>query len=142
MPLPEPTDLPICRILVVDDEPGVCESLKMLLDFDGHTIETAANGQQALALYQKDKFDVVITDYEMPMMKGTELAEQIKKINPKQPVVMITAYAEMLSASGKPLTGVDHLVSKPFLLENLRDAIRKVAAQSKPRKNAAAKKKS
>jgi CheY-like chemotaxis protein len=62
----------------------------------------------------------------MPLMKGDELAAAIKSRNPKQPVVMITAYAEMLESSGNPLTGVDFVISKPFLLESLREAIAKV----------------
>jgi CheY-like chemotaxis protein len=73
---------------------------------------------------------LVITDFEMPMMKGDELAAAIKARAPKQPVVMITAYAEMLQASGNPLTGVDLIISKPFLLENLREAIAKVTPAS------------
>ncbi len=119
--------LPQRRILVVDDEPLVCDAVKMMLDFDGHVVKTARSGRDALAMLEKDQFDVVITDFEMPGMKGDELAVAIKARAPKQAVVMITAYAEMLKASGNPLTGVDHVVSKPFLLENLREAIAKVA---------------
>ena len=114
------------RILVVDDEPLVCDAVKMMLDFDGHAVETAASAKDALAALEKGKFDLVITDFEMPVMKGDELAAAIKARDPLQPVVMITAYAELLRASGNPLTGVDYLISKPFLLENLREAIAKV----------------
>jgi CheY-like chemotaxis protein len=114
------------RILVVDDEPLVCDAVKMMLDFDGHLVKTASNGKEALAMFNEGEFDLVITDYEMPAMKGDELAAAIKARAPKQPVVMITAYAEMLQASGNPLTGVDLIISKPFLLENLREAIAKV----------------
>jgi CheY-like chemotaxis protein len=115
------------RILVVDDEPFVCDAVKMMLLFDGHQVETASNGKEALALFESGKFDVVITDFAMPNMKGDELAAAIKSRSPNQPVVMITAYAEMLQASGNPLPGVDHVISKPFLLEDLRKAIAKVA---------------
>jgi CheY-like chemotaxis protein len=117
------------RILVVDDEPLVCDAVKLMLDFDGHVVETAANGKEALARLEKNQFDLVITDFEMPMMKGDELAAAIKARTPNQPVVMITAYAEMLQSSGNPLTGVDCVISKPFLLENLREAIAKVTPQ-------------
>src|SRR5436190_12096551 len=122
---------PRCRILVVDDEPFVCDAVKMMLNFDGHTVETASNGKEALALFENGKFDLVITDFAMPTMKGDELAAAIKARSPKQPIVMITAYAEMLQSSGNPLTGVDFVISKPFLLENLREAIAKVAPDSK-----------
>jgi len=113
------------RILVVDDEPLVCDAVKMMLNFDGHIVETATNGKDALAIFDREKFDLVITDFEMPAMKGDELASAIKTRSPSQPVVMITAYAEMLHSSGNPLTGVDFVISKPFLLENLREAIAK-----------------
>jgi CheY-like chemotaxis protein len=114
------------RILVVDDEPFVCDAVKMMLTFDGHTVETANTAKEALAMLDANKFDLVITDFAMPDMKGDALAAAIKARVPKLPVVMITAYAEMLQASGNPLAGVDFLISKPFLLENLREAIAKV----------------
>jgi CheY-like chemotaxis protein len=113
------------RILVVDDEPYVCDAVRMMLAFDGHHVETASCGKDALALFDKGKYDVVITDYAMPAMKGDELAASIKALSPGQPVVLITAYAEMLKSSDNPLKGVDFIVSKPFLLENLREAIEK-----------------
>jgi putative two-component system response regulator len=118
--------LPQRHILVVDDEPFVCDAVKMMLVFDGHVVETATSGQEALARFTRGKFDIVITDFSMPSMKGDELAAAIKKIDPQQPVVMITAYAEMLQSSGNPLTGIDFIISKPFLLENLREAVAKV----------------
>ena len=118
------------RILVVDDEPFVCDAVKMMLAFDGHSVETACSAKDALALFDKAKFDLVITDFAMPAMKGDELAVAIKARNPQQPVVMITAYAEMLQASAKPLPGVDFIISKPFLLENLREAISRVTPVS------------
>src|SRR6059058_6436167 len=124
------------RILVVDDEPFVCDAVKMMLSFDGHIVETASNGQEALALFDKGKFDVVITDFAMPNMKGDELAAAIKARAPKQPVVMITAYAEMLQSSRNPLTGVDFIISKPFLLENLRQAIAKTTHAGAHKKSA------
>src|SRR5215472_8289165 len=119
------------HILGVDDEPFVCDAVKMMATFDGHSGQTASCGKDALAMFDKDKFDVVITDFAMPNMKGDELAAAIKARSPKQPVVMITAYAEMLQASANPLTGVDFVISKPFLLENLREAIAKVTPADK-----------
>jgi two-component system OmpR family response regulator len=115
------------NILVVDDEPFVCDAVKMMLQFDGHKVDTAGSGKEALEIFGKGKYDLVITDYAMPVMKGDELARKIKERTPGQPVVMITAYAEMLQSSNEPLTGVDYVISKPFLLENLRDAISKAA---------------
>jgi CheY-like chemotaxis protein len=114
---------PSRRILVVDDEPLVCDAVRMMLAFDGHQVETAANAKDALVLFGQSKYDLVITDYAMPGMSGDRLALAIKEKVPAQPVVMITAFAEVLP---KPLSAVDLIISKPFLLENLRAAIAKV----------------
>ncbi len=122
------------HILVVDDEPYVCDAVRMMLAFDGHEVETASSGRDALALFAKGKYDVVITDYAMPAMKGDELATAIKTVSPEQPVVLITAYAEMLKSSDTQLTSVDFIISKPFLLENLREAIEKMTASRPPGK--------
>lgn len=126
------------RILVVDDEPFVCEAVKMMLAFDGHDVVTANSAKEAMGLFDKDKFDVVITDFAMPGMKGDELAAALKARAPGQPVVMITAYAEMLQSAGKALPGVDFVVSKPFLLEHLREALSSVLPDSNGSADAAA----
>jgi len=111
------------RILVVDDEPLVCDAVEMMLAFDGHTVETATSGAEALACLDQAPFDLVITDYAMPQMKGDELAQRIKQLNPALPVVMITAHAEVLESTGAPLPGIVLVISKPFMLETLREAI-------------------
>ncbi|HEX3857216.1 MAG TPA: response regulator [Verrucomicrobiae bacterium] len=119
------------RILVVDDEPAVCGAIKMMLDFDGHEIRTAGSGKEALSVLEHDKFDVVFTDYSMPEMKGDALAIAIKQNLPNQPVVMITAHADVLKSSGNPLTGVNFLIGKPFLLQDLRTAVARVLPETR-----------
>jgi CheY-like chemotaxis protein len=120
--------LPKKKILVVDDEPMVYAAVEMMLKVDGHEVVTAGSAKDALGLFDRDTFDLVITDYSMPTMKGDELAAAIKARLPRQPVVLITAHAEMLKSSGAPLAGVDQIIGKPFLLENLREAIKNVTA--------------
>ena len=100
----------------------------MLLEFEGHSVVVAESGEEALALFGKNPYDVVITDYTMPGMKGDKLALALKACRPGQPVVMLTAHAEMLRTDAIPLAGVDQLVSKPFQLADLREAIEKVTA--------------
>ena len=117
------------KILVVDDEPQVCEAIAMLLTFDGYEVVTAGNGQEALARFAPGKFDIVTTDYKMPEMNGAELALAIKALAPAQPVIMITAHGDMVKTSGVSLAGVDQMVSKPFQLADLREAIQKVLAR-------------
>jgi CheY-like chemotaxis protein len=123
--------IPTRRILVVDDEPFVCQAMEMLLAFDGHQVKSVNSGKEALAALETDTFDLVITDFAMPAMKGDELAATIKSRLPSQPIVMVTAYAEMFQSSDCPLPGVDLLISKPFFLDDLRGAIAKVLPEKK-----------
>jgi CheY-like chemotaxis protein len=111
------------RILLVDDEPSVREAFRMMLKFDGHSVSEANNGAEALDLFSKGQFDLVMTDFEMPVMKGNELAVRIKKLAPKQPILMITAHGKELGDSENP---VDSILNKPFTMDNLREAIAKL----------------
>jgi CheY-like chemotaxis protein len=111
------------RILVVDDEPFVCDAVKMMLAFDGHDVVTANSAKEALGLFERGRFDLVITDFAMPVMKGDELALAIRERAPEQKILMITAYAEMLRSRVNPMEGVDFVISKPFLLDHLREAL-------------------
>jgi CheY-like chemotaxis protein len=113
------------RILLVDDQQSVRQAIALLLSLDQHTVVEAANGAEALALFEPGRFDLVITDFQMPLMKGNELAAKIKQAWPAQPVLMITAYAEQLEKSGNP---IDALLDKPFQLEDLRQAMTKLLA--------------
>jgi CheY-like chemotaxis protein len=117
------------KILVVDDEPSVYQTIRILLEFDGHEVVTVDSGAGALALFDQNRFDLVITDYTMPGMKGSELAVALKARLPGLPVIMITAHVDMLKTNSEALTGVDHLVGKPFELADLRDAIEKVTTR-------------
>ena len=113
------------RILVVDDEPFVCDAVKMMLTFDGHEVTTVNSAKEALEVFEPGKFDLIITDFAMPSMRGDEMASAIRARVPKQPILMITAYAEMLESTGAKPSAVDCVISKPFMLEDLRDAIAK-----------------
>jgi CheY-like chemotaxis protein len=108
------------RILLVDDQSSVRESLRLLFEIDDHIVTEANNGVEALDLFTKGQFDLVVTDFEMPVMKGDELAVRIKRLAPTQPILMITAYGKEL---GDPTNPVDRILNKPFTLEDLREAI-------------------
>jgi two-component system response regulator GlrR len=113
----------VWQILVVDDEPAVCGAIKMMLEYDGHKVQTANNGKEALSLLEQGNFDLVTTDFFMTGMKGDALAAAIKERLPNQPVLMISANGAIAKSSGDKLPGVDMVLSKPFLLEDLRNAI-------------------
>jgi len=125
----EPETTKSCRILVVDDEPYVCEAIKMVLELDGHEVASVDNGADALALHEKGAFDLVITDYSMPGMKGDELAATIRARHPDQRIIMISAYVEKLTGEGTPLRHVDELLAKPFRLDDIKDTVRRVMSR-------------
>ena len=108
------------HILLVDDEPSVRGAFRMMLEIDDHKVTEASNGAEALDLFTKGQFDLVMTDFEMPLMKGNELALRIKKSAPKQPILMITVYGKELGDSENP---VDAILNKPFTINDLRRAI-------------------
>ena len=108
------------RILLVDDDQGVRESLKLLLTIDRHHVVAAGGGPEAIELLKSQPFDLVILDYFMPEMQGSQVALRIRDIAPALPILMITAYLEKLGDSDKP---VDPVLGKPFAIEDLRRAI-------------------
>ena len=107
-----------CRILVVDDEALVCESIRMLLAYDGHRVETACSAEEALARFASGEFDLVFTDFSMPGMKGDELAAAIKQRAPGKPVILLTAFPPAYR-----VPAIDLVITKPFYLSTLREAI-------------------
>ncbi|HYG34355.1 MAG TPA: response regulator [Clostridia bacterium] len=108
------------RILIVDDEPAAREALKLLLAIDQHIVTAAVNGRDACLSYVPGDFDLVITDYEMPEMKGDELARTIKCLVPSQRMLMITGVPGKLGTSDNP---VDAVLVKPYKLSELRHFI-------------------
>jgi CheY-like chemotaxis protein len=107
------------RILLVDDERLVRESIGRLLSKDEHTVVEANNGVEALSLFTRGQFDLVMTDFEIPFLKGSELAAKIKQMAPGQPILMITGYGKRRG----PDNPVDAVLQKPVDLVRLRTAM-------------------
>ena len=98
----------------------------MVLEFEGHNVQTANSGIEALSLLEKERFDLVTTDFLMTGMNGDVLAATIKERLPNLPVLMISGNGAIAKSSGNNLPGVDLVISKPFLLQELREAIAKL----------------
>jgi CheY-like chemotaxis protein len=118
------------RVLVVDDDPTVADSISRVLLMDRFEVETVTSGQEALDAFQPGKFDLIIVDYDMPVMKGDKLAAAIKTIVPQQPIMMLTAYGEELRFQGNFPLAVDQVISKPFALQDFREAVRRLASKA------------
>jgi len=113
------------RILVVDDEALVCQTVMILLKHDGHLVTAVSSGEEALAVFEPGKFDLVITDFAMPSMNGRQVAEAIKSRAPGQAVGLFTAHAERLRGDTETLGLVDFLIEKPVDIDSLREAVSK-----------------
>ncbi len=122
---PTPAATAKLRILIVEDEPLVREVISVYLAEDQHEIELAENGRQGLEKFRAGEFDLVLTDRAMPEMNGDELAVEIKKLKPRQPIVLLTGFGDLMVGAGEQPAGVDLVVSKPFTLTTLRNAIAK-----------------
>lgn len=113
------------RILLVEDETVVRAIVKQMLSKDQHAVVESNNGAEALGLFEKDKFDLVITDYRIPFMEGNELARRIKKLAPYQHILMMTAYGKKIGSDNP----VDAVINKPFDCTKLRRAIAEVLGE-------------
>lgn len=112
-------------ILIVDDEPNNTQIIKDLLDFEGYGVYTSENGRDALNLIEKTPMDLVITDYEMPVMDGFELLRTLSRGYPDLPVIMLTGqYREdMEKAIATLKEGAYDYLTKPVNLTKLRKTV-------------------
>jgi len=122
------TSLPPLRILVIDDDPLVRQSLQDALQSEGHTVTVADGGEAGLeavraAQARQEPFAVVMTDLGMPGMDGREVARAVKHAAPETPVVLLTGWGQALKEDGSILPHVDYLLSKPPRRRELRAAL-------------------
>ena len=114
----------IARILVVDDEMALTGIISQILCDYGYIVDTAATGEEALVLFGKNTYHLVISDIRMPGMSGLDLLKEVKKLNPETQVVIMTSYASMETAIDALRNGAYDYVVKPF--EDI-DMIRNIA---------------
>jgi len=113
------------RILVVDDERAVRESLRRALELEGYEIELAGDGQEALSsLESKAEPDAVILDVLMPGVDGLEVCRTIRRGGSRLPVLMLTARTEVDDRVAGLDAGADDYLTKPFALEELLARVR------------------
>ncbi|OFZ18808.1 MAG: Fis family transcriptional regulator [Bdellovibrionales bacterium RBG_16_40_8] len=108
------------RILVVDDEESIREFLEIMLRKEGYEITCAENGEQALDIFKKKSFEMVISDLQMPKMTGLELLQQIKNQSPDTIFMMITAFGTTESAVEAMKIGAYDYLTKPFKIDEVR----------------------
>jgi len=114
---------PKYKILVVDDDLELNTSFALLLEFDGHEVQTAYTGEAALQKLSQSHFDLMISEYWLPRMRGDQLAALVKQRWPNLPIIMVTANFEEIEMDGPPIAGVNCLLDKPFTMAQLRAAM-------------------
>ena len=114
------------RVLVVDDEEIARTNLEYILRKEGHQVDGAANGAQALDLIKAQEYDLILTDLKMEKMDGLQLLESAKQISPNTEIIMVTGYATVSTAVDALKKGAAHYLSKPIKLDELRETVREI----------------
>jgi PAS domain S-box-containing protein len=111
------------RILVVEDEDEVRNLLSAILKKGGHEVEPATSGDQGIEIFEKNEFDLVFTDLGMPGISGWQVAEKVKEINCRVPVVLITGWDIKQEESVIKDSYVDLIIHKPFEMDKVLNVV-------------------
>jgi CheY-like chemotaxis protein len=119
------------KVLVADDDPIICSVVSKILRCQGHTVEVAENGKEAIKLFalKPDYFNVLITDHDMPLVSGLELIDHLQKNGARVKIIVMSGSltTELLGAYRDKR--VDNILQKPFTLKNLSSALEAVLRQ-------------
>jgi two-component system response regulator FlrC len=120
--------MPARPILVVDDEPGMRSALFEALTRQGHAVDLAENGAEAIEKFKANPFDLVITDVRMPYMDGMEVLREVKKTSNQTPVVVVSGYGTVESAVEAMREGAFDYILKPFSLDLIEETVERALA--------------
>tara|TARA_Y100000588_G_C13482564_1_gene597469 strand:- start:175 stop:525 length:351 start_codon:yes stop_codon:yes gene_type:complete len=112
----------IKKILIVDDEPHILNSMKELLELEDKEVQIAENGKVALELIGKEKFDLIISDAKMPQMNGQELLAEVRRDDTKVKFIILTGESEFSQEKLKSI-GADAVFYKPLDFDILVETI-------------------
>jgi len=107
------------RVLLVEDETRLRETIEQVLKMVFERVDTARNGREGLDSYNKSKHHVIITGIDMPVMSGVEMMKEVKKTSPRQPVIVISGHEEAHYLIELINQGVHHFIPKPFEVKKL-----------------------
>ncbi len=111
------------KILVIDDDPIVCQSCQGILADDGHDVHIALTGEEAMRMIRSEQFDIALLDLRIPGSGGLKLLREIRKASPRTEVVVITGYPSIENAQESIRLGAFDYVAKPFVPQTLRSVI-------------------
>lgn len=118
------------RILVIDDTKNIRMLLTKCLEHEGYQVETAKDGQEALEMFSKSKYDLAFLDIKMSKISGTEVLKSIREMGIETPVIIITAYATVKNAVECTKLGAATYLQKPFTAEKIRAVLSELMNQN------------
>jgi CheY-like chemotaxis protein len=116
----------MAKVLIIDDEPNVRTLLDMLLREEGYDVLLADNGWKGLELYRREHPDVIVLDLKMPGMDGVEVLTQIRRVDLKQPVIIVTGDSRPETERGVRALGVSEFLVKGSSLNLLLDTLKRL----------------
>src|SRR5215475_78328 len=125
--------MPKSRILVIDDEAAIRDSLKMTLEYEGYDFLAAATGQEGLALIERESPDLVLLDVKMPGMDGLEVLDRIRALNDALPVVVVSGHGTISTAVEATKKGAFDFIEKPFASDRVLGSLRNALDQRRLR---------
>jgi two-component system nitrogen regulation response regulator NtrX len=125
--------MPKSRVLVIDDEAAIRDSLRMTLEYEGYEFVGAATGQEGLALAEREGPDLVLLDVKMPGMDGLEVLERLRSMNDALPVVVISGHGPISTAVEATKKGAFDFIEKPFASERVLVSLRNALDQGRLR---------
>lgn len=116
-------------LAIVDDDPGICKSMKNVLEKKGYSVTTCATGEEAISLARMRPQDIIFIDMKLPILNGLEVFSEIKKINPKAVAVIMTAYRQEMDELVKQALkkGAYACLYKPFDMDEVIKIIDEVS---------------
>lgn len=117
------------KVLVLDDEPIVCERLRPALEKIGFYVEAYTDGQQVVDRVMEESFDVLVTDLKMQKPDGLEVMDFVRRHSPGTKVIIITGFATVDTAVQTLKSGAVDFIAKPFKIRNLCDLIVKLTSE-------------
>ena len=120
------------KILVIDDEQGIRDLLDTLLSRKGYEVVLAESGRTGLELFRRERPDVVVLDLKMPEMDGITVLRQIRSVDFKQPVIVLTGAGTPEAERQVTALGVTEFVEKEFSLHRLGDALKRLLIHPEP----------
>ena len=122
----------MAKILVIDDEQGIRDLLDTLLSRKGYDVVLAENGRKGLEAFRRERPDVVVLDLKMPGMDGLTVLQEVRTLNPLQPVIILTGAGTPEMEQQIRTLGVTEYVEKEFSLHLLGDSLKRLLVYTDP----------